>query len=310
MAAGFSIIDLYPAKCSDRSIRALGPDPTSWIEQGLPSGWETFSFHFFVDWSVGPPSVGDLLLFTRLVKVDAGVDIGSIGSDDVLEAFRASGDLEKLERLKAIFTPYKRDAIAILLPEIELSKINDDTPIWTVRQDKENQPKCLRSTVRGLKESIRNHSGGPVAVGQKGLIFGTSAIECYLSKTDAAYPGDVDLIVTDASGEVRHIFEFKKHTLAGEIGENLADRYYPKPDGRKYQRLFLLNDVMRNASGSCPKFIIFYFATQHPHIRIQVASEIDAERITIAFDSGDICVEQMSDKAIAEQVRRVVGDYQ
>ena len=60
-----------------------------------------------------------------------------------------------------------------------------------------------------FKELIKSHSGGPVSIGSKGLIYGTSRLECSLSKTDSLYPGDADLLLLNEDNKAVCILEFK-----------------------------------------------------------------------------------------------------
>jgi hypothetical protein len=105
---------------------------------------------------------------------------------------------------------------------------------------------------------IRSYSGGPIQIGSKGLIYGTSRLECYLSSTDSLYPGDVDLIVLNPNNRPSAILEFKKHTLATNIREQKLSNYYPRPDGRKYDRLELLREFISGDGGNVPLLVLYY----------------------------------------------------
>ena len=115
-------------------------------------------------------------------------------------------------------------------------------------------------------EQIRTLSGGPTRIGSKGLKFSKTELECFLSKTDAVWPGDADMVLVNNGNEGIAILEFKKHTLDAKIEEHMFVRYYPKPDGRKYDRLALLRDSMNN---SIP-IIIIYYPTKSCHSYIIV----------------------------------------
>jgi hypothetical protein len=113
-------------------------------------------------------------------------------------------------------------------------------------------------SIESFKELIRYNSGGPVQIGSKALIYGTSNLECYLSGTNSLYPGDVDLILLDRSNKPVGILEFKKHTLSTPISKQRLANYYPYPDGRKYNRLSILKDYLSNESNTVPFFVIYY----------------------------------------------------
>ena len=117
-------------------------------------------------------------------------------------------------------------------------------------------------SLSGFKELIKSHSGGPVSIGSKGLIYGTSRLECSLSKTDSLYPGDADLLLLNEDNKAVCIFEFKKHTLSSPISEQCFTNYYPRPDGRKYKRLALLRDYLASKSNSRILFFVLYYPTQ------------------------------------------------
>ncbi len=94
-------------------------------------------------------------------------------------------------------------------------------------------------TIDCLKNDIQRLSGGPQEIGSKGLIFGTSTLECYLSHTKSLYPGDADMVLTNINNEPIAILEFKKHTLKTPIKDQKISNYYPKSDRKKYDRLLL-----------------------------------------------------------------------
>ncbi len=119
-----------------------------------------------------------------------------------------------------------------------------------------------------VKDSIRALSGGPVTIGTKGLIYGTSALECYLSQSDALWPGDVDSVLwSHTTNSAVALLEFKKHTLTTPISSQELSSYYPNPDGRKYNRLAVLRDHL---SANLPLFVIYYPTnTMHDTIKIE-----------------------------------------
>ena len=283
------------------------PDPERWLTADmLPAGWAVHSFHFFVDWRHDPPVVGDTFLLTRLVEFKDGEDPLSVTDGDVLKAFGDAGLPDEFEPLRRVCAKYGKNVVPVLLPECETSALNDTTPFWIVSGG-DQELTITRSTVSGLKNAIRKYSGGPVRIGEKGLTHGTSAIECLLSLTDAAYPGDADAVVVDRDGHVRYVIEFKKHTLTVPLGKHLAGRYYPAPDGRKYRRLHALVSALERSGHGAVSLVIFYYSTKDPLIRLQLVGALDRQRMEIDRDSGDVSIEGMSDREVADRVMAWLG---
>ena len=100
------------------------------------------------------------------------------------------------------------------------------------------------TTINNFQQKIKEYSGGPVSIGSKGLIYSTSTLECFLSKTNSLYPGDVDMLLLDADNNVLAILEYKKHNLSTPISEERLSKYYPEKDARKYNRLAILKDYL------------------------------------------------------------------
>ena len=299
---------LRQALCRDRSRVTNDPDPGRWLAADmLPAGWAVHGFHFFVDWQHDPPVVGDRFLLTRLVDFEDGEDPLSVTEGDVLKVFVDAGLPVEFEALGRVCAIYGKSVVPVLLPECETSALNDATPFWIVSGSGDRELTITRSTVSGLKNAIRKYSGGPVRVGEKGLTYGTSAIECLLSLTDAAYPGDADAVVVDGNGHVRYVIEFKKHTLTAPLGEHLASRYYPVPDGRKYQRLHALAAALESSDRGAVPLVIFYYSTKRPLIRLQLVGALDGQRMEIDRDSGDVRIEGMNDREVADAVMAWMG---
>ena len=208
----------------------------------------------------------------------------------------------EFDALEGVCANYGKKLVLVLLPECETSALNDGTPLWILSGGGDGQPAITKSTVSGLKKAIRKHSGGPVHIGEKGLTHGTSAIECLLSLTDAAYPGDADAVVVDGNDHVRYVIEFKKHTLAAPLGEHLAGRYYPAPDGRKYRRLHALASAFERSGHGAVSLVIFYYSTRHPLIRLQLVGALDRQDMEIVRDAGDVCIAGMNDREVADTV--------
>lgn len=246
------------AKCDDRGV--FSPEnpiiggPDDWISElrRISNEHISVSFDFFADWSSKPVCVVDEFWFKFPVKC---ISDFSLLEDDVLrDVLRKSTDFVALAKLcKAIGV----EARAILFDA--QTKYCDETPIVIFSYNGADGSSLFEIiNIRTLKKKIRTLSGGPITIGAKGLIFGTTRLECHLSKTDALWPGDVDLLVFSKNKmKVEGIFEFKKHTrrARASFGDQDFSLYYPRPDARKYNRLAALADFFPYV---VPLYLVFY----------------------------------------------------
>jgi hypothetical protein len=291
---------LRKALCSRRDRHSIERDPNTWVAAALPRGWGLYSFHFFVDWRKEPPPVSDTILMARLVDFEADENLNSISNQILLNAFIDSKSDVYFDNLEAVMKPYSKKVVPILLPECAVTNIVNETPIWTVSRDSADNYTISRSNVEKLKISIQKHSGGKVWVGEKGLIYGTSAIECALSKTDSAFPGDADAVIVNDNGRVHCIVEYKKHTLDQPLGDHLFTRYYPFPDGRKFQRLSSLASNLNQFAGGCVNLVVIYYSLNLLQMRVQTLGRIDANIIEVVRDSGDFSINGLSDLEVSK----------
>jgi hypothetical protein len=109
-----------------------------------------------------------------------------------------------------------------------------------------------------IKNEIRRLSGGKVKVTKKyGLKVAHTQLECHLSNfdtTEAAWPGDVDLLMLDINENPIGIIEFKKNTIEPgkhyhrKIEQESLNNYYKSTgradDNRKYNRIAILRDYL------------------------------------------------------------------
>ena len=301
------VSQLRLAYCNDRSRAPDGPDPINWLLPSLPEGWSVCSFHYFVDWTTDPLKVAGPLLMTCLLEFDAGENPDTVDDQDVLDAFHLSGYAPQYEQLLGVCANYGKEARVVLLPECGVNRINNMTPVWTVAHREPASLEIATYTLVKLKKSIQKHSGGPVPIGRKGLTLGTSDVECFLSRTDAAYPGDADAVVIDENGLVRYVIEFKKHNMTAPIGENLSQRYYPAQDGRKYQRLDALVSYFNSVRHTGSSLGILYYSTTQPQIRLQIVEKLEKELIKIVNDTQDVNIEGKSDLQVSQIVATGLG---
>lgn len=238
---------------------------------------------------------------TRLVHFDIGESLQAVTASTLEKVFASGKEGQTLDALGRFSLPYGHRVRAILLPEIAPTSVSDNTRIWTIPYHEDGRVTVATLNLARLKKMIQNESGGPVHVGAKGLTYGTSTIECVLSKTDSSYPGDADAVIVDKEGKVRCVVEYKKHTLSSALGDHLVDRYYPRPDGRKYQRLYALVSYYRQWTPDIP-FVVLYYSTKSSVIRLQQIGELGATAVTIDRDSGDWATNGMSDYHVAKKI--------
>ena len=288
------------AKCDDRQILTKGPDPRDWIASALPGGWALHGFHFFVNWTVNPTALGKEIWLTRLIHFSTGENPQTVNEASILELFKASADLSTFESLARFCGKHGQVVRVVFLPEISTAALNDQSPVWSIFYIGDGSLVASKLSMNWLKTEIQKHSGGPVWMGAKGLIYGTSAVECMLSNTNSLYPGDVDAVIVDHQNSARCVIEYKKHTINDEIGNHLVSKYYPKPDGRKYQRLQLLVSHYRKYDPV--PFIVLYFSTRTPTIRLQELGDILPDKVVISRDSGDLDISGRSNSEIANMV--------
>lgn len=137
-------------------------------------------------------------------------------------------------------------------------------PIASVTFNNEGEASHISiKRIADLKEDIKLLSGGPIRIGKKGLIYSTSTLEGYLSRSDAAWPGDADLIILDKALCPVALLEYKKHTLDTPIKDQQLSNYYPYPDKRKYDRLAIFKTFL---ASDMPLINIYY--PTNPKFRI------------------------------------------
>lgn len=303
------VTSLFQARCDNRSaVTSPSVNPLRWIERALTSDMKSVSFHFFMNWNCNPVSVVGPLWLTRLVTASNAGELTAASDSSVLAAFHDSGYENELRDIASLANQLSTTAACVLLGEMETRSLGNESPAWLVTLNGESKPPCdiERITLAGLSQRIENIRRSSAALGRKGLTYGTSAIECWLSKTGNLYPGDCDcLIVKD--GRPAALLEMKKHTLTAPISNNLAEQYYPIPDGRKYDSLFALKRRIEQAFGNDLPFAVVYYATRFPAYRVQVLQLTGSSLRTIR-DSGDQdcrnCNEIMIGQRVLNEVLR------
>jgi hypothetical protein len=250
------------ANCYNRNQKAKthptsgGPD--DWFGNDVLKSFDLLgiSFDFFVNWAAKPSSLTPVIWVKAVLHSGYFYTDVTKDADGCLQSYFGEGYLSTLcrfarnNKLELQFVIFK-DELDWNSPNSEVLLLIADTRRETIADSK-------RLNIADFKRLIRNYSGGPVHVGQKGLILGTSRLECFLSRTDSAYPGDVDLIIVDKDAMPVCILEFKKVTQAKDIATECLSTYYPHPDGRKYNRLAILRDYLSAEVPKVPVIVVYY----------------------------------------------------
>ena len=239
---------------------AIAGEPENWFTDDLLDKYQLkqISFDFFVDWSNNKVSsefwVKRIADSEPIEPTTTNVQqkiYDCDGKDYVMNlAGFANGNLKyKIFREGTNWDNYYNN------PDLT------PTPILDVLIDESGKvTEVKKIKLQTLMTQIRVLSGGPVRIGRKGLGNAFTDLECYLKGTDALWPGDADMVLLNESNEAIAILEFKKHTLDAKIEKRMFGRYYPNPDGRKYNRLALLRDSIND---SIPIIMIYYPTKEH-----------------------------------------------
>ncbi len=254
----------FLAKCSDRqsapkSHPASG-SPEDWYRNELLEENNLFgvSFDFFVNWSADPISLTPVIWIKRILNIGNTYEQVVEGLNDVLINEFGSG---YLNRLLDFCTKHNLTVQFIIFRDDYDWKDEASTLLMidaSVDAQTNVQFHSQIVSITDFRQIIQEHSGGPIQIGVKGLIYGTSQLECSLSKTDSLYPGDADLVLLNTDNLPVAIVEYKKHTLTTSIDKQKLSNYYPHPDGRKYDRLAILRDYLSGQNPKLPIVVIYY----------------------------------------------------
>ena len=253
------------ARCDNRTRRAnthpFSGEPEEWVADTYLErhSLEGFTFDFFVNWS--NYSISNQLWIKRVVaRTFNPWPITS--SDDISNAIYQCDGEEKVRQLCRFANKYSLSCYYFLFKESPNSQ-RPPAPIIEVKFDGSGSVVDVQEVELSiLMSQIRRLAGGPVRVGPKGLFYGLTTLECFLSKTDAAWPGDADLVLVDSNFTPRAIIEFKKDTRGNPISREGLSNYYPRPDGRKYNRLALFRDYLTEGAGTLPIVVLYYSVIQ------------------------------------------------
>lgn len=245
--------------------------PELWFSNKMLSDYNCFgfSFNFFIDWSTY--KVSQEVWIMRIATANS--DLTDLSNEAIFNKI-VECDGEIYLRKVANYLHEQDLVFKYILFQDSNNWSRYQNPILEATIDQAGDViEVLTLTLSDLMDSIRAMSGGPVRVGSKGLIYSTSSLEAYLSKTNSLYPGDVDQIILNADGEAVAILEYKKHTLDDPIENQTLRRYYPNPDARKYDRIVMLRDYIDKIL----PIIVVYYPTKS-HIKSLKLELIDGSR--------------------------------
>lgn len=259
------LIKPFHAKCTDRtklskrhSVMGIADE---WFTNEILSEvsyYGLLSFDFFVNWRT--LELSNEFWIKRIIPEN---NVLSSTSNEYIQGLIYSCDGESEVKLAARFLNGHLKYKLFRETNNWLEHPNNPHPILDVTINENGIVESVdRISLVALKSDIRNLSGGPVMLGNKGLIYGYTTLECHLSKTDAVWPGDVDLIIIDDEYNPKAIIEFKKHTKKEPIEDYMFNRYYPYPDGRKYDRLTILKDYFEKQIGHTVPLLVLYYPTE------------------------------------------------
>ena len=240
----------------------------------------------------------------RLIELEPGEVPGPSKEQEILTAFKTSEHYEYFQGLRSISDYYQQDLEAVLLPEYDVQNVTGESYIWKISSRPEGDLRIKSIRLREFQEWLQQIRGEKAGI-DKGLILGTSAVECYLAKAGNIFPGDADAVLVDEYGHIRHLVEFKKHTKAQEkIDDHLAELYYRrrKGDKRKYQSLRALVEAINQKPPGNIHLTIIYYTTRGPkRIRLQEVTDI-GRVIKVGRDSKTRRLDRLTDEEIGEKI--------
>lgn len=255
--------DLSLAKCDNRRIIARDhptiKGPQEWIAPGhtIWNDLTFLNFDFFVDWSDEKIQVANEIWLKMPVHKNFFQKIEGDEGKQTRDLLARQPDFIELVR----FGKNNKFNVAAIVFDDSADFPNTKNILKFSVPFGEHSFSCERLDLQQLCALIQKHSGGLVRVGKKGLIYGTTRLECFLSNTDAAWPGDIDALLVDTKNgyAAKAIFEFKKCTNRARVSfdDETFPNYYPSPDRRKYDRLLSFGRRMA-PEGGLPIHLVFY----------------------------------------------------
>ncbi|WP_111292295.1 hypothetical protein [Bacillus safensis] len=252
------------ARCDNRKVLSkrheVAGDAEDWFSRELLNEYQLsgVNFDFFVAWT---NLTHGTLSNEFWVKRNVSEDIIESTKCEVIQNMIYECDSEEFVKDLAILAngslKYK-----LFRESVDWANLTEDQcPILSVDIDVTGKVTAVRrENLSHLMKHIKELSGGSIKIGSKGLIYSYTNLECFLSRTDAAWPGDADLILLNSEKKPVAILEFKKHTNRDAIEDHKFEQYYKtkSSDKRKYNRLAILRDAL----GENMPFLVIYYPTR------------------------------------------------
>ena len=264
------------ARCDNRKITARkhpsSGDPEEWFADTYlePYCFVGLTFDFFVNWNTS--SIPNQLWVKRVVD-DSFTPWPMNHAGGVPNAIYQCDGEEKVRQLCRFADRNGMSCHYFLFKESDYWGLRPE-PIVEVRFDSNGTVRrILRIELSNLEDRIKQLREGPASVGPKGVTYALTSLECYLSKTDALWPGDADLVLVDCSFTPNAIIEFKKDTIGTPISSETLSNYYPRIDRRKYDSFAHLRDHLTDVPSTLPIIVLYY------SVKELVDQEVKLERI-------------------------------
>ena len=302
------------AYCNNRARLAdthpCSGEPEEWLADTYlePHCLVGLTFDFFVNWR--SRSISNRLWVKRIVE--PSFTPWPVLSHDISSAIYQCDGEEKVKQLCRFAAEHGMSCHYFLFKESPNSQ-HVPAPIVAVSFDGKGLVTDVREVELSiLKSRIQRWSGGPIRVGSKGLTLGLSTLECYLSKTDAAWPADADLVLVDSNSTPHAIIEFKKHTSRSRIpfADQEFSNYYPRPDGSKYNRLALLRDFLNDGTADLPIIVVYYSITESVNdVKLERVEGVDRRLRATDYELVPLpnADDEESCKKFIESLVRVIG---
>lgn len=301
------------ALCNNRTDHAkvhptLG-SPEDWLSESMLNehGYSAVTFDFFVNWVTYEL---DHELWQKKIPCPIEFsDFSGATSEKIIAFLRKDSDFIRF------FKFAQKNSL------VPVAMLFNDPADWArewarlvraVPEDLHGRPYlvCEETTKQQLFDLIQTKSGGPVPVGKKGLIYGTSGLECYLSHTNAAWPGDVDMILFKVNSfKPIVIVELKKDTGKSKFtfDQQCLGNYYPGDDGRKYDRLAILGEKI--LPDQKVPIVVLYYSTVPNEYRVKLERLDGAPRKLKSIDFTMISIDpkeiNRSSKLVLDEIVRL-----
>ncbi len=280
------IIKPISAKCSDRSNlpkkNLKSGHPEDWLSSNILSQLNLYgvSFDFFINWETKQLN-NEIWIKGLLIDDITDINIFLKEMDSVF-------NFKTIKQIVQIFNSLA-DIYFIIIPDNQDWKSNNSY-LYKIKVNsfsKRSSFTINKITINNFIDDIKKLTKKSIRSG-KGLIYGTSLLECYLANnTDSPYPGDADMLLFNNENIPFLLLEFKKHTKETEIEKQNLNNYYPKPDNLKYQRLSILKHTLEQRYKKTLLFCVIYYPTQQHILKWKIEEiKVNINNTNIELFSG------------------------